>query len=900
MTELTPMMQQYRAVKERHRDCLLFFRLGDFYEMFYEDAKTASRVLGITLTSRAKGDKAVPMAGVPHHAASAYINKLIKAGYKVAICEQIEDPKEAKGVVERDIVRVLTPGTLTDENLLEERVNNYLVGISPRRDTVGLAWVELSTGRFEVEETSRTGLVDELYRLRPSECLLPEDAIAGEGVLLEELKATLGSMVTPRPPWEFSRDTAYQALLEHFRVANLEGFGCQDMEHALGAAGAVLLYLRDTHRESLSHICKLKRHGINNCLLIDATTQRGLELLETIRTRESAGSLLGVLDLTLTPMGARLMRQWILSPLLNPTEINHRQDGVQGLFSQQGLRTSLRSYLKNMADMERISTRVSAGRSNARELAALKDSLEQVGRLKEALEGAIRLRRIETPPSFGQAVDQDNGAGARPAPTILKGLGERLDTLEEVRGLISTALVANPPPGLKDGGLIREGYHAELDELRNIGRNGKSWLTNFQAEEIRRTGISSLKVGYNKVFGYYIEVTNTHKERIPQGYVRRQTLKNAERYITPELKEYESRVLTAEERAKGLEYELFEEVREKVASHTARLQEVAGAVAELDVLVSLAQVAVENNYTRPEITEDRRLHITEGRHPVLEKTLGRGKFVPNNIDIDGEVNRVMVITGPNMAGKSTYIRQVALLVLMAQMGSFIPAREARMGVVDRIFTRVGASDELSRGQSTFMVEMQESANILNNATGRSLIILDEVGRGTSTFDGLSIAWALTEYIYKHLEARTLFATHYHELTELALLFPGIRNYNVAVREWGEEVVFLRKIVEGGTDKSYGIHVARLAGVPKEVITRAKEILEELEANSLDAYQRPKLGAKKPDEREAGSPPTEPLQIPLFFPKEQGVIDDIKGLDVSLLTPLEALNKLDELKKRLLN
>lgn len=897
MTDLTPMMQQYRAVKERHKDCLLFFRLGDFYEMFYEDAKTASRVLGITLTSRAKGDKAVPMAGVPHHAASAYINKLIKAGYKVAICEQIEDPKEAKGVVERDIVRVLTPGTLTDENLLEERVNNYLVGISPRRDKVGLAWVELSTGRFEVEETSRMGLMDALYRLRPAECLLPEDAIAGEGLLLEELKATLGSMVTPRPPWEFSRDTAYQALLEHFRVANLEGFGCQDMEHALGAAGAVLLYLRDTHRESLSHICKLKRHGINNCLLIDATTQRGLELLETIRTRESAGSLLGVLDLTLTPMGARLLRQWILSPLLDPTEINHRQEGVQGLFSQQGLRTSLRSYLKNMADMERISTRVSAGRSNARELVSLKDSLEQVGRLKEALAGATL---VENPPSFGRVVDQDNGAGARPAPTILKGLGERLDTLEEVRGLISTALVANPPPGLKEGGLIREGYHAELDELRNIGRNGKSWLTNFQVEEIRRTGISSLKVGYNKVFGYYIEVTNTHKERIPQGYVRRQTLKNAERYITPELKEYESRVLTAEERAKGLEYELFEEIRKKVASHTASLQEVAGAVAELDVLVSLAQVAVENNYTRPEITEDRRLHIAEGRHPVLEKTLGRGKFVPNSIDIDGEVNRVMVITGPNMAGKSTYIRQVALLVLMAQMGSFIPAREARMGVVDRIFTRVGASDELSRGQSTFMVEMQESANILNNATGRSLIILDEVGRGTSTFDGLSIAWALTEYIYKHLGARTLFATHYHELTELALLFPGIKNYNVAVREWGEEVVFLRKIVEGGTDKSYGIHVARLAGVPKEVITRAKEILEELEANSLDAYQRPKLGAKKPDERAAGSPPTEPLQIPLFFPKEQGVIDDIKGLDVSLLTPLEALNKLDELKKRLLN
>ncbi len=884
------MMQQYKAIKERHKDCLLFFRLGDFYEMFYEDAKIASRVLGITLTSRTKGDKAVPMAGIPHHAASTYIQRLIKAGHKVAICEQIEDPKEARGVVERDIVRVITPGTLTDESLLEEKVNNYLIGIFPHRDRVGLAWVELSTGKFELEETSKAGLMDELYRLRPSECLLPEDSLTRESVLLEELKEGLGSMVTPRPPWEFSKDTAYQALLEHFNVTGLEGFGCQDMEYALGSAGAVLLYLKDTHKESLSHICKIERHSLNNRLLIDATTQRGLELLETIRTRESSGSLLGVLDLTLTPMGARLLRQWILSPLLDPKEIKYRQDGVEELFSQQGLRSSLRSHLKNVADMERISTRVNAGRSNARELVALKDSLEHVGKLKEALVGAIRLGRTVAQNNRGDRSTPDRG---EIPPTILKDLCERLDTLEEVRVLISTALVANPPMGLKEGGLIREGYHPELDELRNIGRNGKSWLTNFQAEEIRRTGISSLKVGYNKVFGYYIEVTNTHKERIPPSYIRRQTLKNSERYVTHELKEYESKVITAEERAKGLEYELFEGIRKEVASHTKRIQEVAGAVAELDVLASLGQVAVENNYVRPEITEDRRLCITDGRHPVLEKALGRGKFVPNSIDIDGEDTRTMVITGPNMAGKSTYIRQVALLVLMAQMGSFIPAKEARVGIVDRIFTRVGAFDELSRGQSTFMVEMHEAANIMNNATGRSLIILDEVGRGTSTFDGLSIAWAMTEYIYRRLGTRTLFATHYHELTELALLFPGIKNYNVAVREWGEEVVFLRKIVEGGTDKSYGIHVARLAGVPKEVVTRAREILEELESNSFDAYQRPKLGAVKQKK-------SEPLQIPLFFPKEQSVIEDIKGLDVSTLTPLEALNKLDELKKRLLD
>ncbi len=874
MTDLTPMMKQYKSIKERYKDCLLFFRLGDFYEMFYEDAKVASKVLGIALTSRSKGEKTVPMAGMPHHAANTYIQRLIKSGHKVAICEQMEDPKEAKGVVKREIVRIITPGTLIDEDLLEEKVSNHLVGILPGKDKVGLAWVELSTGKFEIEEESKTRLMDELYRLKPSECLLPEEVFSTECALLEELRTVLGSTVTPRPSWEFSRDSAYHTLLEHFHVATLDGFGCQGMEHALGAAGAVLLYLKDTHRESLSHICKLERRSISNRLLIDATTQRGLELLETIRGREGEGSLLNVLDSTLTPMGARLLRQWILSPLLNPEEIKYRQDGLEELFSHRELRATIRSTLKNISDIERISTRVNAGRCNARELVALKDSLEQVGKLKEVL-------KIASSP-------------------ILKAQQKRLDTIENIRVLIATALINTPPLALKDGGIIREGYHPELDELRNIGRNGKAWLTNFQSEEIRRTGIPSLKVSYSRVFGYFIEITNTHKERVPQSYIRRQTLKNAERYITPELKEYESKVITAEERAKGLEYELFEELRKEVASYTSRLQEIAGAVAELDVLAALAQVAVENNYVRPEITCDRKLSIVDGRHPVLEKTLGKGKFVPNCIDLDGDNTQVMVITGPNMAGKSTYIRQVALLVLMSQMGSFIPAKKATIGVVDKLFTRVGASDEIYRGQSTFMVEMQEAANILNNATERSLIILDEVGRGTSTFDGLSIAWAVTEYIHKHLRARTLFATHYHELTELALLYPEVKNYNVAVKEWGEEVVFLRKIVEGGTDKSYGIHVARLAGVPKEIVTRAREILEELESNSLDFYQRPKLGVEKSAKAKKaplGVAP-KPLQIPLFAPKEQSVIEDLKSLDISTLTPLEALNKLDELKKRL--
>ncbi|MDO8136462.1 MAG: DNA mismatch repair protein MutS [Candidatus Brocadiales bacterium] len=885
MTDLTPMMRQYHSIKEKYRDALLLFRLGDFYEMFYEDARVASRVLGIALTSRAKGDKAVPMAGVPHHSVGPYIQRLIKAGYKVAICEQVQDPKEAEEVVERDIVRIITPGTLTDDNLLEGKVNNYLASIVLGREVVGLSWVDLSTGRFQVEDLPRPRLRDELSRIKPSECILPEEedvrlspsavssgpncSVEASGQVadfLEELKVDIGSMVTPRPSWEFTRDSGYRVLLEHFKTTSLEGFGCQGLGPSLGAAGAIIHYLRETQRNSLAHISKLERFQAQNHLLLDSTTQRGLELLETVRTREREGTLLWVLDATLTPMGARLLRQLMLFPLVSPEEIRYRQEGVQELFGDQRMRGGLRTLLRSISDIERISTRVSSGHSNARDLVSLKNSLEVLPRVKETLSGA--------------------------SSRVLRGLFHDMETLEEVRVLIATALVPDPPQTVREGRMIREGYHPELDELRNIHRNGKTWIANFQSQEILRTGIASLKVGYNKVFGYYIEVTNTHKERIPQDYLRKQTLKNAERYVTPELKDYEAKVLTAEERAKELEYELFEEIRAQVATHTSRLQRVALVVAQLDVLSSLAQVAVENGYIIPEVVEGCGLRIIDGRHPVLEKTLGSGKFVPNSIEMDGESTRAMVITGPNMAGKSTYIRQVALMVLMAQMGSFIPAREARLGVVDRIFTRVGASDELYRGQSTFMVEMQEAANILNNATERSLIILDEVGRGTSTFDGLSIAWAMTEYIYKKVRARTLFATHYHELTELALLFPGIKNYNVAVKEWGDEVVFLRKIVEGGSDKSYGIHVARLAGVPREVVQRARVILEELEANSLDVYQRPKLGQSQ--EQGLGS-----LQLPLFLSQEQRLIEEIKGLDLTVLTPLEALNKLDEFKRRLL-
>ncbi|MHC4522764.1 MAG: DNA mismatch repair protein MutS [Planctomycetota bacterium] len=862
-TEQTPMMKQYHSFKERCKDSVLFFRMGDFYEMFYEDAKIASRVLGIALTSRSKGEKAVPMAGVPHHAAGPYIRRLLQAGHKVAICDQVQDPSEAKGVVDRDITRVITPGTLTDENLLDDRASNYLACILPGREMAGLSWVELSTGRFEVEDIPPSMVLDQLHRLRPSECLIPEDA--RDSALVADLNAGLDVTLTRRPAWEFSKDTAYKTLTEHFGTSSLEGFGCEALGPAIGAGGAIMQYLKETQNGSLSHIAKLQRFSSQDSVLIDAITRRGLELTETARTRQTEGSLLWVLDRTRTPMGARLIKEWILFPLLSPDRIRSRHQAVGELHADHTLRENLRPLLKEISDIERISTRISSGRSNARDLVSLKNSLDVVPRLKEAL-AAVKASE-------------------------LLSVGGGLEDLEEVRVPVSTALVDSPPQTVREGGMIREGYSPELDELRSIRRNGKEWIARYQADEIKRSGIASLKVNFNRVFGYYIEITNAYKDRVPQEYIRKQTLKNAERYITPELKDYESRVLTADERAKELEHQIFERIRSEVAGYTLRLQRVAGNVARLDVLLSLAQVAAENGYVRPEICDGTELLVEEGRHPVLEKTMGKGSFVPNDVEMDETSTKVMVITGPNMAGKSTYIRQVALLLLMAQMGSFVPAKKATIGVVDRVFTRIGASDELHRGQSTFMVEMQEAANILNNATARSLIILDEIGRGTSTFDGLSIAWAMTEYIYKNVGARTLFATHYHELTGLAELLPGVKNFNVAVKEWGDDVIFLRKIVAGGSDKSYGIHVARLAGIPREVVKKAGQILEQLEANALDVYQRPRLGLVSAKE-------TENIQLSLFAPKGQAVVDDLQALDITALTPIEALNKLNEYKEKL--
>ena len=864
---LSPVMHQYEQIKSQYSDMILLFHMGDFYEMFHEDAKTAARVLGLTLTSRSKGKNAVPMAGVPCHSVHGYVKRLIDAGYKVAVCDQVQDPKEAKGIVDRDVTRVMTPGTLTEDSLLESKDHNYLAAVLLGDGVAGLSWIDLSTGEFKVEDARAHKLVDELTRLNPSELLLPESMREEAEAQLDRLRHETGAMITFRPDWAFGRDAARKALLEHFGVRTLDGFGCESLGPALSAAGATLQYLQETQKSALGHIRGLTTTSDSDRVVLDRATQISLELTRTMREGKKQGTLLWLLDETLTPMGGRLLKEWLISPLRSQEAIIRRQDGVEEFHRDRGLRKNVRTDLNTVYDIERLTARVATGRANGRDLVAMRRSLDPLPGLKEKL---------------GEANTVE-----------LKRIADAIDPVEEVRTLIASAIAPEPPVTVKEGGMVRTGYSSELDELRAIQRDGKSWIARFQAQEAERAGIPTLKVGYNRVFGYYIEVTHAHSEKIPADYVRKQTLKNAERYITPELKEYETRVLTAEDRARELEYDLFVKVRQEVDQFTPRLQETARRLAELDVLGCLAEVAADNRYVRPDITDGHELKIVNGRHPVLEKTVTEA-FVPNDTDIDGESAQMMIITGPNMAGKSTYIRQVALIALMAHMGSFVPADSARIGMVDRIFTRVGASDELSRGQSTFMVEMTETANILNNATDRSLIILDEVGRGTSTFDGVSIAWAVAEYIVQHLKSRTLFATHYHELTELALMYSPIRNYNIAVREWQDEIIFLRSIVEGGTDKSYGIHVARLAGVPREVVERAKVILNNLESATLDENDKPKFAVAT---RKGRGKQTE-LQLALFGAESDVVADALRRVDLTALTPLDALNKLEELQQLL--
>jgi len=864
----TPMMQQYRELKARDPEALLLFRMGDFYEMFGEDAERAGPLLGLALTSRDKGPNAVPMAGFPHPALEGYLARLVQAGLRAAVCEQVEDARLAKGLVRREVVRVVTPGTLTDDGLLDPRTANYLAAIVEAKGKLGLAWVELSTGRFSLTAVSRTELVDDLARLAPAEVLVSETSI--DAPWARALRGHTSAPITSRPSWDFQADQARTTLFDHFRTTSLAGYGVDDGAIEVQAAGALLAYLRETQRAALGHLTRLTPYRRAGTLAIDEMTRRSLELTRTLRDGRREGSLLHVIDRTCTPMGARLLAEWLTAPLTEAAPIAERHDAVAELQADPGLRHDLRQALGEANDLERLAARVGTGRATPRDLAALAWTLALLPRIKARLT-------------------------ARPSKR-LADLEASLELCPEVRSSIEAALVPDPPLALKEGGLIREGYHPDLDELREVARGGKSWIARFQAEQVRRTGINGLKVGFNKVFGYYIEITHAQGSKVPADYVRKQTVKNAERYITPELKEYEDKVLRAEDRACELEYELFTTLRDRVAADAPRLIQAGAVLAQVDVLGGLAELAALRGYVRPEIVAGPVLEIDQGRHPVLDAILPPGEFVPNDLKLGPDLGMVLLITGPNMAGKSTYIRQVALVAVLAQMGGFVPARSARLGLVDRLFARVGATDELSRGQSTFMVEMTETANILNNATTTSLVILDEIGRGTSTFDGVSLAWAITEHLHDHVGCRTLFATHYHELVDLEGTKARLRNANVAVKEDAGDVVFLHRIVPGGADQSYGIHVGRLAGLPTTVLDRAREILA-----FLEKQHRPE-GAASPQQAPPASTAPMPrvktaraLQSSLFAALPDPLLDELRTVQLDSLTPDAALDLLRRLR-----
>ncbi|MDD2237585.1 MAG: DNA mismatch repair protein MutS [Kiritimatiellae bacterium] len=829
----TPMMQQYRALRKSiPEDTILFFRMGDFYEMFFDDAREASQILDIALTKRSN----VPMCGVPFHASEGYLAKFIRAGKKVAICDQMEDPSQAKGIVRREITRVVTPGTILEEQVLDSNRHNYLAGLCRQGAAFGLALLDLSTGSFWLEETGHADAIrDNLMRYSPSECLIPE-SLCDDPEISGLLASAPQTVLTSHEDWTFEYTSANDLLTRHFQVHSLQGFGCEAFRAGVGAAGGVLHYVKQELRRNTDHIRRLQVVNPADYMLLDDSTIQNLDLVSTrgAGRRGVAVTLLGVLDSTKTPMGGRLLREWLLRPLATAERIVERHDAVDVLVNDWRLLEELRGLLSGVKDMERLISRLSAGGGNGRDLRAVGSSLAALPALRECLAGR------ETP--------------------LLCAIREGIEPLPDVMDWIERALVDEPPITIKEGGLLRKGYHQELDELREAASLGRQWLADYQTREQERTGIKSLKVRHNKVFGYYIEITKSNLDLAPEDYIRKQTLVNAERFITPELKEYENRILGAQDRAVDLEYELFLEVRAAVVAHMDSIQQTASQVASLDVLAALAERARALRYTRPVLNNGTNLIIRDGRHPVIEQMPDAERFVPNDAHLDADRNQLIVITGPNMAGKSTYIRQVALLVIMAQMGSFVPAYEAEVGVVDRVFTRVGASDDLARGRSTFMVEMQETANILNNATTRSLIVLDEIGRGTSTYDGISIAWAVAEYLHeqKTVKAKTLFATHYHELTDLALTMRGVQNYNVLVREKNDTIAFLRKIVPGAADKSYGIQVARLAGLPDRVIERAKEILANLEEEEYSETGQPQLAQKR-----ARKDKTPPGQMSLF-------------------------------------
>jgi len=853
------MLRQYLRAKESCPDSILFFRMGDFYEMFFEDAEVASRILEIALTSR-DGGKAgrVPMCGVPHHAAKSYIAKLIKSGKTVTICDQIEDPKQAKGLVKREIVRTITPGTVIEPPLLDEKQSNYLATLNVLQEKAAIAFVELSTGDFLVTELdgawAATRLPEELINMAPAECLYPR-SLHGHA-FLRELQTVL-----PRTIFKMVEDTLFdthhgrELLIDQYQVHSLKGFGLEHLAVATGCAGAALAYLLETQKDDIIHLKPIRVYEPTDYLVVDSATQRSLELLASTSEDRRDGSLLGVLDTTVTAMGGRLLKQWIVRPLVRITQITARHEAVEELVVGHQKRQSLRSVLSGVFDLERLIGRLSCGTATPRDMKALGDSLGKIPELRSLLEECTS--------------------------TLLRELCGSLDELSDVTDLISRAIVDHPPATVTEGGIFRDGYHDRLDELKTLVRGGKNWIAALQQQEIARTGITSLKVGYNKVFGYYIEVTKPNVHLVPEDYQRKQTLVNAERYVTPALKEREQEIVNAEENMMQLEYDLFQDLRREICTHTARIQRNAEIVAQIDVLGSLANVATSNRYRKPEVTEEYGITIEEGRHPVVEKLGVEREFVPNDTVMDAENASLLIITGPNMAGKSTYLRQVALIVLMAQMGSFVPATSARIGVVDRIFTRIGATDNLVRGESTFMIEMNETAKILNCATDRSLVVIDEMGRGTSTFDGISIAWAVAEYLHDHIGAKTLFATHYHELTELATRLKRAKNLNVAVREWAGKVIFLYRVVEGGADHSYGVQVARLAGLPQRVLDQARSILESLERGTFT----PAIGRSVPVQ-----------QLSLFPEEAEPAIEsELKKADLDRMSPREALDFLYHLR-----
>ena len=881
MAKLSPMMVEYKKTKEQYPDCILFYRLGDFYEMFFEDAVTVSRELSLTLTGKECGlEERAPMCGVPYHAVESYLTKLVQKGYKVAIAEQMEDPKLAKGLVRREVIRVVTPGTLTSSQALDETKNNFLMGIVYLGDCFGIASCDITTGDFFVTEVqSERELLDELAHFTPSE-IVCNQAFFMSGIDMDELKNRCQAYVSALDPRFFSDDGCRRILKEHYRVASLDGLGLGDCPTGVIAAGAVMQYMYETQKSDLSHITSITPYSTGQYMVLDVSTRRNLELLETLREKQKRGTLLWVLDKTRTAMGARLLRSFIEQPLIRKEAILERQNGVEELNLNYISREEIREYLNSIYDLERLIGRISYKTANARDLLSFKSSLDMLPYIRDLL------REFTSP--------------------VLAQICEDLDPLEDLRDLIASSIVDEPPLSVREGNMIREGFNGEADRLRNAKTEGKTWLAELEARERDKTGIKNLKIKFNKVFGYYFEVTNSFKDLVPEYFVRKQTLVNAERFTTPELKELEDVILGAEDKLVSLEYDLFCQVRDQVASQVVRIQKTAKAIASIDVFTSLSLVATRNNYVKPKINEKGVIQIKNGRHPVVELMLRDDLFVANDTCLDNGKNRISIITGPNMAGKSTYMRQTALIVLMAQIGSFVPADEANIGICDRIFTRVGASDDLASGQSTFMVEMTEVANILRNATKNSLLILDEIGRGTSTFDGLAIAWAVVEYICntKVLGAKTLFATHYHELTELEGTLSGVNNYCIAVKEQGDDIVFLRKIVKGGADKSYGIQVAKLAGVPDPVIRRAKELVEELASADITAR------AKEIAEMNAASGGHKPVpkpddvelaQLTLFDTvREDDIIKEIGEMELGTMTPIDALNTLYRLQTRLKN